>query len=87
MSFPALQLDLRFEGADTFGALEWVLASARRTGLTLQQIQMQGLSARLVTEAPDADLLHLFLRRVSQGVDVTVTDAEFFNAEEEALAA
>lgn len=93
MSLPALQLDLRLDGTDTFGALEWVLASARRTGLSLQQIHMQGRTARLVTEAPDADLLELFLRRVEQGVDMAVVDAvidagiDAVSEEKEALAA
>ncbi|PWK35173.1 hypothetical protein C7418_2386 [Cupriavidus plantarum] len=82
LSLPTLQLDLRLDGTDTFGTLEWVLASARRTGLSLQQMHMQGRTARLVTEAPEAGLLQLFLRRVEQGVDLAVLEAEFTEQED-----
>ncbi|EKZ97047.1 AsnC family transcriptional regulator [Cupriavidus metallidurans] len=80
MPLPTLQLALRLDRADVFGSLEWVLASARRTGLSLRQLQVdseRGHMANLCCEAPAADLLHLFVRRVGYGVEVEVVDAEF----------
>ncbi|PLP97167.1 AsnC family transcriptional regulator [Cupriavidus pauculus] len=90
----ALQLD-RTNLSDTFGSLEWVLANARRTGLTLQQMSFDASRAnvaRLVCQADTVELLELFVRRVVHGVDLEVLDAAFTGeqasvAEPEALAA
>ncbi len=80
MPLPTLQLALRLDCADVFGSLEWVLASARRTGLSLRQLQVDSERGHLVNlccDAPVADLLHLFVRRVGYGVEVKIVDAEF----------
>ncbi|MBY4733005.1 hypothetical protein [Cupriavidus pauculus] len=80
MSLPSLQLALQLDRADVFGSLEWVLANARRTGLTLLQLRFDAERANAVhlrCEAALADLLQLFVRRVALGVDVTIVDAEF----------
>ncbi|RZT39061.1 AsnC family transcriptional regulator [Cupriavidus agavae] len=80
MSLPSLQLALQLDRADVFGSLEWVLANARRTGLSLQTMQFDASRAnavRLVCEAPMVELLQLFVRRVAHGVDLEIVDAEF----------
>jgi len=80
MPQPSLQLALQLDRADVFGSLEWVLANARRTGLTLLQLRFDAERANAVhlrCEAALADLLQLFVRRVAHGVDVTIVDAEF----------
>lgn len=83
---PTLQLAVRVHGADAFGTLEWILATARRTGLSLQQLRYEaGPLARMSVQAPDADLLHLFVNRVSQAIDLAIVDAEV--SEPEPLAA
>ncbi|WP_066739984.1 hypothetical protein [Cupriavidus sp. D384] len=90
----ALRLD-RSNLSDTFGSLEWVLANARRTGLSLQQMTFdagRANVARLVCQADSVELLELFVRRVAHGVDLEIVDAELTDdqetlAESEALAA
>ncbi len=80
MSHPALQLALQLDQADVFGSLEWVLANARRTGLSLQQLSFDANRAnaiRLHCEAPMVELLQLFVRRVAHGVDLEIIDAEY----------
>lgn len=80
MSLPTLQLALQLDRADVFGSLEWVLANARRTGLSLQQMSFdanQANAVRLYCEAPMVELLQLFVRRVAHGVDLEIVDAEF----------
>lgn len=95
---PALHLVLRLDRSalsDTFGSLEWVLANARRTGLSLQQMSFDAERAhvaRLVCLADTVELLELFVRRVAHGVDLEIVDAEFTAEQEtrdepEALAA
>jgi len=95
---PALHLALRLDGStlsDTFGSLEWVLANARRTGLSLQQMSFdagRANVARLICQADTVELLELFVRRVAHGVDLEIVDAEFTDerptlTEPEALAA
>ncbi len=84
MTEASLQLSLRLDPADTFGAMEWVLANARRTGLALRECHVvsavQSL-ARLTVTSNEADLLHLFVRRLGNGIDVEVLDAEFSDDE------
>lgn len=75
-SLPALHLSLRLDPADLFGTLEWVLATARRTGLALSQLHLPDSEpgtprwVRLSATAQECDRLDLFLRRVENGVDV-----------------
>jgi len=90
MSLPSLQLALQLDRADVFGSLEWVLANARRTGLSLQAMEFAASRAnavRMVCEAPMVELLELFVRRVAHGVDLEIVDAEFFDAVEDQPAA
>lgn len=81
MLLPTLQLVLQLAPTDRFGSLEWVLANARRTGLSLRHLHVdteRGAGVvRLGCEAPMIELLELFVRRVAQGVDVALIDAEF----------
>ncbi len=79
MPLPTVQLALRLDRADVFGSLEWVLANARRTGLSLRQLNIAepGHAVSLCCSAPTSDLLHLFVRRVGYGVEVEILDAEF----------
>jgi hypothetical protein len=87
-ALPTLQLALRLADADVFGAIEWVLANARRTGLTLQQLGFDARTqANLTVSAPDADLLQLFVRRLDNGMDVEVLLADFSDDGDEAEAA
>jgi len=76
-SLPTLHLSLRFTGADLFGTLEWTLANARRTGLSLHSLRV-GQDARapvsLSVCAQEADLLDLFVKRLANGMDVEVVD-------------
>ncbi|QYY28687.1 MULTISPECIES: hypothetical protein [Cupriavidus] len=77
---PTLQLDLRLAATDLFGAMEWVLANARRTGLALQQLRFDATARHRVSAtltAADTDLLHLFVRRLGNGADVEVLMADF----------
>ncbi|MDT6961835.1 AsnC family transcriptional regulator [Cupriavidus sp. SZY C1] len=77
---PALHLSLQLDNADVFGSLEWVLANARRTGLSLAQMHFDASRAnavRLHCAAPAVELLELFVRRVAHGVDLDIVDAEF----------
>ena len=88
MSLPTLQLALRLDRADVFGSLEWVLANARRTGLSLRQLHVdseQRHAVSLCCDAPTTDLLHLFVRRVGYGVEVEIVDAEFSDDTDAAL--
>jgi len=81
---PTLQIALRLAGTDLFGAMEWVLASARRTGLTLRQLNFDTAANQRVLatmSAGDSDLLHLFVRRLGNGIDVQVLLAEFSDDE------
>ncbi|SDD71401.1 hypothetical protein SAMN05216345_11429 [Cupriavidus sp. YR651] len=80
MSLPSLQIALRLDRTDVFGSLEWVLANARRTGLSLRQLHVDaqgGHAVRLLAEAPMPELLHVFVRRVGHGVQVEIVDVEF----------
>ncbi|KAF7962340.1 AsnC family transcriptional regulator [Cupriavidus sp. UYMU48A] len=77
---PTLQLDLRLADADLLGTMEWVLANARRTGLALQQLRFDAVARHRVNAtltAADTDLLHLFVRRLGNGMDVEVVMADF----------
>ncbi|WP_455287877.1 AsnC family transcriptional regulator [Cupriavidus necator] len=76
---PTLRLSLRLNTADLFGAMEWVLANARRTGLAPAQFSFDAnhqpvLHATLT--AGDANLLWLFLRRLDNGFDVELLFAD-----------
>jgi len=70
---PTLNLALRLDRGDVFGAIEWTLANARRTGLTLAGMDFDAAAPWALTlsvAAADADLLDLFVRRLGNGVDV-----------------
>ncbi|CAG2146905.1 hypothetical protein LMG31506_03501 [Cupriavidus yeoncheonensis] len=77
---PTLRLDFRLTDDDLLGAMEWVLANARRTGLALQQLRFDASARHLVNAtltAADADRLHLFVRRLGNGMDVEILMADF----------
>ncbi|MGY8524665.1 AsnC family transcriptional regulator [Paracidovorax citrulli] len=72
-----LRASVLIDAGDVFGAIEWILATARRTGLALQsmvldegdtQAPMRQLD--LKANAGTAELLDLFLHRLRNGVDV-----------------
>ncbi|EHP44509.1 hypothetical protein OR16_02430 [Cupriavidus basilensis OR16] len=69
-----LHLALRLDRTDLFGAVEWTLANARRTGLHLIDLCFGPAAApyqlTLSVGAEDADRLDLFVRRLENGVDV-----------------
>ncbi|CAN7551840.1 AsnC family transcriptional regulator [Cupriavidus necator] len=87
-TLPTLRLSLRLETADLFGAMEWVLANARRTGLAPAQLSFdaatQVLHATLTAE--DAGLLWLFLRRLDNGFDVELLFADVDDPDSDAVA-
>lgn len=88
-TLPALRLSLRLESADLFGAMEWVLANARRTGLAPAQLSFDTarqavLHATLTAE--DAGLLWLFLRRLDNGFDVELLFADVDDPDSDAVA-
>lgn len=88
-SLPTLRLSLRLDTADLFGAMEWVLANARRTGLAPAQLsfdtgQQPVLHATLT--AGDAGLLWLFLRRLDNGFDVELLFADVDDPDGDAVA-
>ncbi|WP_318035537.1 AsnC family transcriptional regulator [Cupriavidus laharis] len=71
---------MRLAADDPLGAMEWVLANARRTGLALQQLRFDAEARHLVNAtltAAETDLLHLFVRRLGNGMDVEVLLADF----------
>ncbi|WP_196812883.1 hypothetical protein [Cupriavidus sp. WS] len=73
LPMPTLNLALRLDRGDVFGAIEWTLANARRTGLTLAGMDFDAAAPWALTlsvAAADADLLDLFVRRLGNGVDV-----------------
>lgn len=89
-SRPTLRLDFRLNEDELLGAMEWVLANARRTGLSLQQLRFDAAARHLVNAtltAPDVDLLHLFVRRLGNGMDVEIVMADFGEAERDEYAA
>ncbi|NOV22645.1 AsnC family transcriptional regulator [Cupriavidus necator] len=88
-SVPTLRLSLRLDPADLFGAMEWVLANGRRTGLAPQQLDFEAapqpvLHATLT--ANDAGLLWLFLRRLDNGFDVELLVADVEDPDDDAAA-
>ncbi len=88
-TLPSLRLALRLESADLFGAMEWVLANARRTGLAPAQLSFDAarqavLHATLTAE--DAGLLWLFLRRLDNGFDVELLFADVDDPDSDAVA-
>ncbi|WP_427306324.1 AsnC family transcriptional regulator [Cupriavidus sp. H39] len=86
---PTLRLSLRLDPADLFGAMEWVLANARRTGLAPQKLDFDDapqpvLHATLT--ANDAGLLWLFLRRLDNGFDVELLVADVEDPDDDTAA-
>lgn len=73
---PSLHLDIELDAGDLWGAIEWTLATARRTGLMLKQLDLAAASRlgeshlRLEVTASEATLLPLFVKRLENGVDV-----------------
>lgn len=70
-----LPLQFSVDQDRTLDTMEAVLAIARRGGLRLGALQLQGAGAQdsvfLELIAPDPDLLDLFLTRLNNLVDVT----------------
>lgn len=74
-STPALQLALLLDQHDLIGAIEWTLATARRTGLrlaamTLAPSALPGQWLRLSVTAEEPALFSLLVKRLENGVDV-----------------
>lgn len=71
-----LNLDVTLDDADLWGAIEWTLATARRTGLSLDRLDLAADTAapgrllKLRVGAPDNSLLNLFVKRLQNGIDV-----------------
>ncbi|UDM53043.1 AsnC family transcriptional regulator [Cupriavidus sp. MP-37] len=86
---PTLRLSLRLAPADLFGAMEWVLANARRTGLAPQQMRFDAAPQALMhvtLTADDAGLLWLFLRRLDNGFDVELLVADVDDPDDDTVA-
>ncbi|MBP0619596.1 AsnC family transcriptional regulator [Cupriavidus consociatus] len=89
---PTLRLSLQLEGTDPFGAMEWVFASARRTGLAPAQLRFDQARVKSASQpvlhatltAADASLLWLFLRRLESGIDMAVLGADVDDPDSEA---
>lgn len=89
---PTLRLSLQLDGTDPFGAMEWVFASARRTGLAPEQLRFDSTRFESVSQpvlhatltAADASLLWLFLRRLESGIDMAVLGADVDDPDSEA---
>ncbi|WP_373377006.1 AsnC family transcriptional regulator [Cupriavidus nantongensis] len=84
-----LRLSLRLAPADLFGAMEWVLANARRTGLSLQQLSFDAAAQAVMhatLTADDAGLLWLFLRRLDNGYDVELLLADVEDPDDDTVA-
>ncbi|WP_354684364.1 AsnC family transcriptional regulator [Cupriavidus necator] len=78
-ALPTLRLSLRLDTADLFGAMEWVLANARRTGLAPAQLGFDASRQAVLhatMTADDVNLLWLFLRRLDNGCDVELLVAD-----------
>jgi len=76
-STPALQLALLLDQHDLIGAIEWTLATARRTGLGLAAMTLMptalpgaGQWLRLSVTAQEPALFSLLVKRLENGVDV-----------------
>lgn len=71
-----LHLAVRLDATDLFGVIEWALANARRTGVSLQHLQVPAPQAAgsawmwLSVGAAGPDLLNLFRHRLESGFDV-----------------
>ncbi|WP_432260736.1 AsnC family transcriptional regulator [Cupriavidus sp. TMH.W2] len=88
-ALPTLRLSLRLETADLFGAMEWVLANARRTGLAPAQLSFDAAQQAVLhatLTANDAGLLWLFLRRLDNGFDVELLFADVDDPDSDAVA-
>lgn len=86
---PTLRLSLRLAPADLFGAMEWVLANARRTGLAPQQMRFDAAPQPVMhatLTADDAGLLWLFLRRLDNGFDVELLVADVEDPDDDSVA-
>ncbi len=76
-STPALKLALLLDQQDLIGAIEWTLATARRTGLGLAAMTLvpsalpgAGQWLRLSVTAEEPALFPLLVKRLENGVDV-----------------
>ncbi|KUE90130.1 AsnC family transcriptional regulator [Cupriavidus necator] len=88
-TLPTLHLSLRLETADLFGAMEWVLANARRTGLAPAQLSFDAARQAVLhatLTAQDAGQLWLFLRRLDNGFDVELLFADVDDPDSDAVA-
>ncbi|CAM2971583.1 hypothetical protein [Cupriavidus taiwanensis] len=89
LPLPTLRLSLRLAPADLFGAMEWVLANARRTGLAPQQVTFDAAPQAVMhatLTADDASLLWLFLRRLDNGIDVELLVADVEDPDDDTVA-
>ncbi|MFC6519459.1 hypothetical protein ACFQAT_06340 [Undibacterium arcticum] len=73
-----MQLTFGIEGGEIYATLEWVLAHARRIGLTLLELKMpprtpagQHTAVAMHVAARQAEPLNLFVARLENGVDLT----------------
>ncbi|AEI80538.1 hypothetical protein CNE_2c15800 [Cupriavidus necator N-1] len=88
-TLPTLRLSLRLDTADLFGAMEWVLANARRTGLAPAQLSFDAATQAVLhatLTAEDSGLLWLFLRRLDNGFDVELLIADVDDPDSDAMA-
>ncbi|SPS00309.1 AsnC family transcriptional regulator [Cupriavidus taiwanensis] len=86
---PTLRLSLRLAPADLFGAMEWVLANARRTGLAPRQLSFDAAAQAVMhatLTADDAGPLWLFLRRLDNGFDVELLMADVEDPDDDTVA-
>lgn len=91
-TLPTLRLSLQLDGTDPFGAMEWVFACARRTGLSPGQLRFDSPRLDMASQpvlhatltAADASLLWLFLRRLEGGIDMAVLGADVDDPDDEA---
>lgn len=79
---PTLSLALLLAACEPFGAIEWVLSNARRTGVELGHLEFSpGHSAtslaslRMTVSADTVDRLSLFRLRLENGVDIAEVHA------------
>jgi hypothetical protein len=88
-TLPTLRLSLRLATTDLFGAMEWVLANARRTGLAPARFSFDAGQQPLLhatLTAVDAGLLWVFLRRLDNGFDVELLFADVEDPDSDAVA-
>jgi len=73
-----MQLTFGIEGGEVYATLEWVLAHARRIGLTLLELKLpprtpaeKNTGVAMHVAAHQAEPLNLFVARLENGFDLT----------------